>query len=341
MSDQPALLAAVRAGRPWRGELLHRHRQGHELWVSATLTPVTIEATGEHFLVAVEEDVTERRVYQAQLERAKALAEQANRAKSEFLSAMSHELRTPMNSILGFAQLLLCGGPESLSPRQRGYLERIASGGDHLMALINDVLDLARVETGTLRLSLEAVELPPVIESALSMVETAAAEGRVTLVLPAFGRTLPAVRADSIRLRQVLLNLLSNAVKYNRPGGSVTLSAALVESGRLRLTVSDTGRGIPAQRWPELFQPFHRLGLEASGIEGTGSNNWVLSGTKTITGKMLAKALERVIADKRKHCGGIAIMVMREPLMSLTLTSVVPGCCASSSRRRFMLSCVH
>ncbi|MEI6557878.1 MAG: ATP-binding protein [Rhodospirillaceae bacterium] len=254
----------------WRGELLHRRRDGSDFWVMATVSPViAADGTITHF-VAVEEDITERRHHEAELREAMAAAERANLAKSEFLSAMSHELRTPMNSILGFAQLLRDSTREALTDRQKMFVDRILRGGEHLLALINEVLDLARVEAGRLQLSLEPVDLRSVLAECLTLIENLAEKHEVTMVDQTVHQLVPTVQGDYTRLKQAVINLLSNAVKYNRSGGTVILSVTVTTPGRVRLVIADTGRGIPAARQGELFQPFNRLGLESSAIEGTG-----------------------------------------------------------------------
>jgi PAS domain S-box-containing protein len=201
----------------------------------------------------------------AERRRAEAEADGANRAKSDFLSRMSHELRTPLNAILGFAQLLEV---DVRNPEQRESVELILKGGRHLLALINEVLDIARIEAGTLSISLEPVLASEVVNGALDLVRPQAAARAVQLpgaiVCPRY------VRADRQRLQQVLLNLLSNAIKYNRNGGRVTASCTEAEAGRLRIAVGDTGSGIAPEMLVRLFTPFDRLGAEQGGIEGTG-----------------------------------------------------------------------
>jgi PAS domain S-box-containing protein len=217
-------------------------------------------------------DMTERKRFEDMLRQAKEEAETANRAKSEFLSRMSHELRTPMNSILGFAQLLLKRG---LTADQHKGVEHILKAGRHLLNLINEVLDIARIEAGRHQLSLEPVPVGGVLQEALSLIRPLAAQHACGLdELPPIEAGWH-VRADYQRLTQVLLNLLSNAVKYNHPGGRVTISVAQPAGDedrrdRLRIGVHDTGRGIPAERMSELFVPFARLGAEHTETEGTG-----------------------------------------------------------------------
>jgi signal transduction histidine kinase/ActR/RegA family two-component response regulator len=191
----------------------------------------------------------------------------ASRAKSEFLSNMSHELRTPMNAILGFAQLLETEPDAPLSPNQGRFVRQILKAADHLLGLINQVLDLSRIEAGKLTLSLEPVDLDALLDDALPMVQHLMEQHTIARIDR--GLDEACVVADYSRLKQVLLNLVSNAIKYNRPGGHVRIVSRRV-GDRVRITVSDTGQGIEAARLGELFQPFNRLGVEASAVEGTG-----------------------------------------------------------------------
>jgi len=202
----------------------------------------------------------------AQLQLAKDEAERANQAKSEFLSSMSHELRTPMNAILGFGQLMKYD--TDLSDEHQAQVQEILTAGYHLLELINEVLDLAKVESGRIDLSLEPVEVDAIVEECLSLVGTLAAKREIRLHQG--GRRGTAVRADRTRLKQALLNLLSNAIKYNREGGSVKVEIQAKDAERLHIRVTDSGPGIPAARLTELFEPFNRLDAESSSIEGTG-----------------------------------------------------------------------
>ena len=202
----------------------------------------------------------------AALRTAHAEAERANLAKSEFLSRMSHELRTPMNSILGFAQVL---ARKIAEPGQRKNVDHILRAGKHLLELINEVLDISRIEANRMQLSPEPVHLGRVVGEALAMVAPLAAQRNCELINDLSDCT-HYVLADSQRLTQVLLNLLSNAVKYNRDGGTVTLACERHGGDRMRLRVRDTGRGISAASMERLFNPFDRLGAESYGVEGTG-----------------------------------------------------------------------
>jgi signal transduction histidine kinase/ActR/RegA family two-component response regulator len=218
-------------------------------------------------LVGACREVSEQ-VQLGQLKRDKLAAEQASQAKSLFLSRVSHELRTPLNAILGFTQLLQMDTSCPLEGRQKGRVEQVRHAGAHLLALINDVLDLSRLEQGGHAFELGPVDVDAVLEAAGSLVETQALQRGVRIVRS--GPSAPlAVRADARALGQVLVNLLSNAIKYNRPDGRVgiTLSA---RASRVEIAVSDEGAGLDAGQLAELFQPFNRLGAENRGIEGSG-----------------------------------------------------------------------
>lgn len=197
-------------------------------------------------------------------------AEAASQAKSEFLTIMSHELRTPLNAILGFAQLL--DGPlfGSLNVKQKDYVAAILSSGEHLFELINDILELSKIEAGELAVKIERVDVPPVMNAALTTIALAADKNSVKLIGADYPSDLPPVLTDPVRLAQAILNLGSNAVKYNRTGGTVAFTCEAVDRDWVRIGVTDTGIGIPAGRYGELFQPFSRLGMEKKAIDGTG-----------------------------------------------------------------------
>ncbi len=223
----------------------------------------------QHIFTGVVRDVTERKQLEHVLKRAKEDAERANRAKSEFLSRMSHELRTPLNAILGFAQLLEM---DDLEREQQESVDQILKAGGHLLALVDEVLDIARIESGRMTLSLEPVDVHAVIGEAWELVHHGAARTGITFSNGAGSGCGSIVIADRQRLKQVMLNLLSNAVKYNKEGGSVQVrcSAGATRPDRLRVSVADTGRGIGEDGLSLLFRPFERLGVEHTGIEGTG-----------------------------------------------------------------------
>jgi signal transduction histidine kinase/ActR/RegA family two-component response regulator len=204
----------------------------------------------------------------AELEKAKFVAEKANLAKSEFLSSMSHELRTPLSAILGFAQLMESGSPP-LTASQKRSIDQILQGGWYLLQLINEILDLALIESGKLSLSLEPISLAEVMQECKDMIEQQALKRGISVAFPQFD--VPCfVKADRTRVKQVFINLLSNAIKYNRAHGTVVVEYITSIPGRIRVCVKDSGEGMSADQLAQLFQPFNRLGQEAGAEEGTG-----------------------------------------------------------------------
>jgi len=201
---------------------------------------------------------------------AQRIAEKASKAKSEFLTIMSHELRTPLNAILGFGQLLerQLFGP--LGPKQKEYVNAILNSGEHLLELINDILELSKIESGELAVEAEKVDAAHVLRSVIETLTPSAARRGIELIGGDCPRDLPLVLADHVRVAQALINLGSNAIKYNRPGGTVTFTCEKIDGVWIRLAVTDTGIGIPENRQSELFQPFNRLGVEKKAIDGTG-----------------------------------------------------------------------
>lgn len=196
-------------------------------------------------------------------------AKRANAAKSDFLSSMSHELRTPLNSILGFGQLLETDTVTPLSDEHQDYVNQIVKSGRHLLDLVNQVLDLAKIESGVLAINIEDISPGDIVQACLRMTETMAKRKDIKVVNVCKGRVLPAVKADATRFRQVLLNLLSNAVKYNRDQGQVTFDVETTQD-TIKFVVSDTGHGIPEDQEKHLFEPFQRLTHRTGHIEGTG-----------------------------------------------------------------------
>jgi PAS domain S-box-containing protein len=262
----------------WRGdvaqvdrELRMRRADGEVFWARAQLT-VMRDAQGLPLrLAGVVEDITERLRLQ-QVERERDRAESANRTKNEFVSRMSHELRTPLNAMIGFAQLLGMAHDPALSPTQRDWAAQIQRAGWHLLEMINDTLDLARIDAGLVALTLRPIEVEPLLSHGVSMVSSAAAARGVRIGVSVADDAHMAV-ADATRLTQVLTNLLSNAVKYNRPAGSVTVEARRVSDhgdAWVELAVHDSGIGMTEEQLGALFEPYNRLGRENSGIEGTG-----------------------------------------------------------------------
>ncbi len=240
-------------------------------WLDLALQPQFDAAGNVETVVTSAVMIDERKHAEEQLVAAQA-AQRANEAKTEFLSRMSHELRTPLHAVLGFSQLLQLDTAQPLSVSQREKVQHIKRAGAHLLAMINDVLDLSRIESGSLSLSPEILAVDQVVADAAALLAPAAREARVRIALandPA-SRGLH-VWADMVRLRQVLVNLLSNAIKYNRPEGSVQIAwRELTGEHAVQIDVRDTGRGFTPEQRAQLFEPFNRLGAESSGIEGSG-----------------------------------------------------------------------
>jgi len=220
-------------------------------------------------------DITERKSLDeilqdknTELEGARNVAEKANLAKSEFLSSMSHELRSPLNAILGFAQLMDSATPAATTS-QKASLKQILNAGWYLLKLVNEILDLAVVESGKLSISVEPVALPEILAECQAMFLPQAQKRGLEMEFLDY-RDLPFVLADRVRLKQIFINILSNAIKYNRPGGKVTVACAPAGAGRTRISIKDTGLGLPHDQVEQLFQPFNRLGHEGGAEEGTG-----------------------------------------------------------------------
>ncbi len=249
------------------GELTMRRGDGSRFEAELS-SALYADESGAMLASLVVRDMTERRRSESAT-LAKDLAEQANLAKSEFIARMSHELRTPLNAIIGFSEVLQLDERHPLAPSQRQQLTHVQRAGDHLLLLINDLLDLSRIEAGQLAMQLEDVDTLEVVHDAVREVATQATALRVRVRVEAPAYRLAPARVDPTRLRQIILNLLSNAIKYNRPDGEVALSL-MAEADRVKLVFRDTGMGLSAEQVGALFQPFNRLGRETSAIEGTG-----------------------------------------------------------------------
>lgn len=290
------LWQTISAGKNWQNEWQNKRKSGELYWENISITPITNEkGTIKNFL-AVKQDITERKQYEEEivslnanleerinqrtkelektnreLEKSRIEADSANQAKNEFLSRMSHELRTPMNSILGFAQLLEL---TELTRSQKKSLEYILKSGNHLLQLINEVLEIAKIESGNLSLSLEPVDLLKAIVEVKESVMPFAFNKSINISVPGAETEMLAVLADLQRLKQILINLLNNAIKYNYEHGNVQIHLDQITSSvgakTVRITIQDNGIGIAEENIPKLFRPFVRVGNDNSSIEGTG-----------------------------------------------------------------------
>jgi len=260
------VMSVVAGGESWAGLLPVKRKDDTEFITASNVGFIAGSEGRPDLMFNIMSDYTSELQRQQQLSNAKEAADRANQAKSAFLSSMSHELRTPMNAILGFAQILEYDG--GLDAEHQDSVREILRAGHHLLELINEVLDLARVEAGRLELSLEPVEIGPVVEECVGLIQPLAQKRAIRIRHQGLARVW--ARADHTRLKQVLLNLLSNAVKYNREGGEVRLDIVAHEADRLRILVNDTGKGVAPEQLDGLFQPFNRLGAEGSAVEGTG-----------------------------------------------------------------------
>ncbi len=243
--------------------MLEMPRTVHDLERLGRTYKAVTRRTRDGGAVLVLSDRTEERQHEVELR-------QASAAKSDFLSAMSHELRTPLNAILGFSQLLQRDRKTPPTERQRGMLAHVVSGGEHLLRLIDDILDLARIEDGRVAISIEPVNVAEAVSQAVATLAPMAARAQVELVVTPSIAAVGYVLADRTRLAQILMNYGSNAIKYGHSGGHAVFAASQATAGRVCLSVSDDGGGIPLDKQPQVFQPFYRAGQEAGPIEGTG-----------------------------------------------------------------------
>jgi PAS domain S-box-containing protein len=249
-------------------ELTYIRKDGSRFPAVVSITALQDEDSRIIGYLLIGTDNSVRKLVESKLNEAMAAAEKANHAKTDFLSSMSHELRTPLNAILGFAQLMESGSPPP-TPAQKRNLEQILKAGWYLLELINEVLDLAMIESGKVTLSREPVSLAELMLECRAMIEPQAQQRGIAIAYPRFDAPL-FVSADRTRMKQVLINLLFNAVKYNSPGGAVTVECTPAAAASIRISVRDTGAGLAPDQLAQLFQPFNRLGRQAGAEEGTG-----------------------------------------------------------------------
>jgi PAS domain S-box-containing protein len=306
-------------------ELTARARDGKETVVSYNAATFYDRDRKLQGVFAAARDVTELKHFEqtlqqknAELQSTKSAAEKANLAKSDFLSSMSHELRSPLNAILGFAQLMGTASP-SPTPSQKESIDQILKAGWHLLTLINEILDLARIESGKLSLSLEPTALAEVLRECQAMIEPQAQKRGILMTFPQSDITYFVV-ADRTRLKQVLINLLSNAIKYNQTRGTVAVDCTATTPERIRVSVKDTGAGLAPEQLAQLFQPFNRLGQEGGGQEGTGIGLVVAKQLIELMGGMIG--VESIVG-----AGSIfwfELKASAEPLLTVESTGPAP-----------------
>ncbi|MGZ8921432.1 MAG: PAS domain S-box protein, partial [Limisphaerales bacterium] len=322
-------------------ELTASARDGKQTVVSYNATTFYDRDRKLQGVFAAARDVTERKRFEqalqethVELESAKSAAEKANLAKPDFLSSMSHELRSPLNAILGFAQLMESADPPP-TRSQAESIGQILQAGWHLLKLINEILDLAVIESGKVSLSSEPVSLAEVLSECQAMMEPQAQQRGIRMTFPRFGTPL-FVKADRTRLKQIVINLLSNAIKYNKDQGKVDVECHVSDTRRIRISVKDTGAGLAPEKLTQLFQPFNRLGQEAGSIAGTGIG--------LVVTKRLAELMDGLLGVESKVGEGSVFWLELMPAVAPELETEnvpfenpLPAGTASGAPRRTLL----
>ena len=317
-------------------ELRLRCKDNHYKWILCRGTVVARDKKGQATrMIGIHSDITQQKEVQSNLTEAREEAEDANRAKSQFLSSMSHELRTPMNAIMGFGQLLTMDKNSGLTETQIDFANEIVKAGQHLLKLINEVLDLARIEAGRIDLSIESVGLGDVVAEALQLIlplaqkrgiEIHVKQNNIDVELEQLLSMVNTIRADRTRLKQVLLNILSNAVKYNRENGQIILSCQHTDDNQTRINITDTGMGIAREKQSQLFTAFSRLDADKTNIEGTGIGLVITKNIVELMGGRIGVQSEpgkgstfwfELPADKSLHNADIADMDDDDAIVSL------------------------
>ncbi|HEY0157911.1 MAG TPA: PAS domain S-box protein [Thermoanaerobaculia bacterium] len=316
-----ALDEAAASGR-YEDEGWRTRKDGSMFWANVVVTAIRDPAGNLRGFAKLTRDLTERNKVEVALTNARAAAEKANLAKSDFLSSMSHELRSPLNAILGFAQLLESDSPPPTAVQGESIIQ-ILNAGWYLLELINEILDLATIESGKLSMSLEPVSLPELLLECHAMIDPLAQRRGIRMSAPRSDAPY-CVHADRTRIKQVLINLLSNAIKYNTPGGSVAVDCtADAATGRVRITVTDTGAGLPPEKLAQLFQPFNRLGQEVNGEEGTGIG--------LVVSKRLVELMNGIIGVESRTGEGSAFWVELLSSTPMVLPAAVEPAAAEES----------
>jgi PAS domain S-box-containing protein len=261
----------IAQGRRWQGEIRNRAKDGSLYWVDTTIVPFLDERGKPYQYIAIRHDITRRKALEEELGQAKELAESMSQRKSQFLANMSHELRTPLNAIIGYSEMMEGGMAGALTEKQQKYIHNIVISGRHLLNMVNEILDLSKVEAGKIELTLQPVHLPSMLEE-LQTVFRALAEKRQIRMVFDIQADISTIDADPVRLKQIFLNLISNAIKFNQPGGQVFVRVRSSEDREwVECQIVDEGIGIPQEKLPELFQEFHQLDNSyARQHEGTG-----------------------------------------------------------------------